>query len=254
MWLAEPAWAPCGRSSWSPSEWRGWARIFERFRSGEWEADDEVAVVHGTAEDGFRVMSDALANLTPRLEHARKAGVIQRATEVAMVAAAKAQFYAERSWASLFELGERLCIGSAELANLRRFVAQERPDAKRADALAVLARVRDRLDRDEPWALPDFDFECDRLLGGLIARARSIGASSGSGLSHEDLRPRTSASSRAGRRPCGGRRCSISWPSSCAGAAPRSMTARSSAPPCASGGGSVSSPQPGWRRGSRRSG
>jgi hypothetical protein len=171
-----------------PFGMEGVGRIFERFRSGEWEADDEVAVLHGTAEDGFRVMSDALASLRLALEDAREAGIIQRATEVAMVAAAKAQFYAERSWASLFAHGERLDIGSSELANLRRFVAQERPDAKRADALAVLARVRDRLDRDEPFAPPDFDFEATDYWEHLIARHRSIGGSSDSGLSHDDLR------------------------------------------------------------------
>src|SRR5205814_1005092 len=42
---------------------QGVGRIFEAFRSGELEDDDEVAVVHGDAGIAFAPTSDAMVNL-----------------------------------------------------------------------------------------------------------------------------------------------------------------------------------------------
>ena len=42
---------------------RGVGKIFEAFRDGDLEDDDEVAVVHGPAEFGFREISVAMVNI-----------------------------------------------------------------------------------------------------------------------------------------------------------------------------------------------
>jgi len=41
----------------------GIGRIFEWFRDGLLDADDEVAVAHGPADDGYRPVSEALVNI-----------------------------------------------------------------------------------------------------------------------------------------------------------------------------------------------
>ena len=41
----------------------GVGRIFEGYRDGQLDADDEVAVIHSSSEQGYRVCSDALVNI-----------------------------------------------------------------------------------------------------------------------------------------------------------------------------------------------
>ena len=42
---------------------RGIGRIFEAYRAGELEDDDEVAVIHGPAETGYLALSEAMVNI-----------------------------------------------------------------------------------------------------------------------------------------------------------------------------------------------
>jgi hypothetical protein len=55
---------------------RGVGRIFEAFRDGEVEDDDEVAVVHGPAELGYLVLSEPMFNIRATLARAEAAAVI----------------------------------------------------------------------------------------------------------------------------------------------------------------------------------
>ena len=45
----------------------GRRRIFEAFRGGELEDDDEVAVVHADADAGYRPLSDAMVDMRATL-------------------------------------------------------------------------------------------------------------------------------------------------------------------------------------------
>lgn len=152
----------------------GVGRIFEKYRSGEWKADDEVAVVHGPAEVGYRAASVAMANIRFALEEARNQGVISQQTLGTLTSAAKDQFYADRSWNALYELGTAAGVPSHELSALSAFVAAERPDAKRDDALALLWRIRDLTASGEAPPPCDFDFEETVFWERLTAEARSI--------------------------------------------------------------------------------
>src|SRR5581483_2813112 len=64
----------------------GVGRIFEAYRDGRLEDDDEVAVVHGPAEHAFQVHSEALVNLRATLAAARTAEVVGVATHDALLA------------------------------------------------------------------------------------------------------------------------------------------------------------------------
>ena len=55
---------------------RGVGRIFEAFRDGELEDDDEVAVVHGPAELGHIQVSEAMVNIRASLARAETEGVL----------------------------------------------------------------------------------------------------------------------------------------------------------------------------------
>lgn len=119
----------------------GVGRIFEAFRDGLHEDDDEVTVVHGPAGDGYRPLSEAMVNLRLGLRLAEEGGVISQATHLRLLAAAKATYYADRSWPALRQAGERLGLPAAELDALLAWVRRARPDQKRADAVELLRRL-----------------------------------------------------------------------------------------------------------------
>jgi hypothetical protein len=117
----------------------GW--VFEAFRRGELEDDDEVAVAHGQADTGYRCVSDAMVNLRMGLLRARERGLITTATRAGLVTLAKRHFYPERSWERLLREGADHGFPADELRNLRIFIEAECPNIKREDACELLKRL-----------------------------------------------------------------------------------------------------------------
>jgi hypothetical protein len=123
----------------------GVGKIFEAYRSGALEDDDEVAVVHGTKDAAFVAYSDAMVNLRDALERARDWQIIEPKTCETLVRIAKGCFYAERSWPRLLQMGRERGLASDELGRLSEFVVRERPNLKRDDALLMLEHMRKAL-------------------------------------------------------------------------------------------------------------
>jgi len=122
---------------------RGVGAIFEAFRRGELEDDDEVAVAHATAELEFRAQSEAMVNVRATLRAALAAGVLRPATHDALISAAKAMFYADRSYPALLAVAREAGLApQRELDALRAWLPAGRVDAKRTDALAMLRAMR----------------------------------------------------------------------------------------------------------------
>src|SRR6202453_3943361 len=80
---------------------RGVGRIFEAFRDGVLEDDDEVAVVHGPAELDYVVASEAMVNIRATLARAEAEDVVSSASRGALEAFAKSLFFPQRSWDAL---------------------------------------------------------------------------------------------------------------------------------------------------------
>lgn len=110
----------------------GVGKIFEHFRDGELEDDDEVAVVHESAERGYTPCSEAMVNIRATLRDCVSARLIDARQEQAVVAAAKAMFYPDRQLCS--------AILAAQLPpDVRaRVLSRGRVDQKRIDARAAI--------------------------------------------------------------------------------------------------------------------
>jgi hypothetical protein len=133
---------------------RGVGRIFEAYRSGEIEDDDEVAVVHGPAEAGYVALSEPMVNIRATLAQAEVQGIIGASTSAALLDCAKGLFYQDRSW-------ERLLAGAAEdeSRRLRDWLPTGRIDQKRRDALEMIAAMQEFLAANPAPMRPDFTFE-----------------------------------------------------------------------------------------------
>lgn len=129
---------------------RGVGRIFEAFRDGVLDADDEVAVVHAPAEMGFMPVSEALVDIRATVDAAVGAGVLRPADGAALIDRARAMFYADRSWDVLLDPAD------GQLREFADWLPGNRVARKRLDALALLESLRAPL--SGPFR-PDFRFE-----------------------------------------------------------------------------------------------
>lgn len=120
----------------------GVGAIFEGFRDGRFEDDDEVAVAHGPAEAEYKVQSDAMVNIRRTLADAEAAGVLTSGTRAELERIAKALFYPERSYPELIHQARQQGLPAEELDRFRAWLPTGRVDQKRQDALELLRTLR----------------------------------------------------------------------------------------------------------------
>lgn len=123
----------------------GVGAIFEAFHRGELTDDDEVAVTHAPAEEGFRPLSEALVNIRATLAAAEREGVVDARGREVLERLAKGLYYPERRWPVLIERAVDEGLPPELLRRLRDWLPRGRVDQKRADALALLHRMREHL-------------------------------------------------------------------------------------------------------------
>ncbi|RKG88415.1 TfuA-like protein [Corallococcus terminator] len=129
----------------APFGMEGVGRIAEAFLSGELEDDDEVAVTHASAEEDFRALSEAMVNIRATLEVAEKQGIVGADARGLLERLAKQLHFPDRSYPALLSQAALAGLPAAVLRRLREWLPQGRLDQKRADALAMLRRMRERL-------------------------------------------------------------------------------------------------------------
>ncbi|MGW3200072.1 TfuA-like protein [Streptomyces sp. NPDC001118] len=136
----------------------GIGAVYEAFRDGRLDADDEVAVLQGPTG---RAVTTALVDVRACLAAARRSGRIGTAEETALVALARALPYTRRSWRALgrqaYAAGWREAYDRAYAWQLSHPFSQKQADAEQA--LRVLAHAERPAPpssawfwRAEPWA------------------------------------------------------------------------------------------------------
>ncbi len=118
----------------------GIGAVYQAFRRGWLEDDDEVAVVHAPAEFQWTPLSEAMVNIRGSIRAAVRRGLLSPAEGAAVVAAAKELHYPERRWERLARMAEK--SGGDLAARVRRIGAECRVDIKARDARAALVRAR----------------------------------------------------------------------------------------------------------------
>jgi hypothetical protein len=121
---------------------RGVGRIYQFFKDGTSDRDDELAVVYEAEPNGYRKVSEPMVNIRATLESAYRAEVISEATRYLLTAAGTALFYQQRTWPALLKAGEAEGADTAELNTLCRWLPAGRNDQQADDALAMLREMR----------------------------------------------------------------------------------------------------------------
>jgi hypothetical protein len=117
----------------------GIGHIFEAYRRGRIDADDEVAVLHGPASFDWTPLTEPLVNVRATLLHAVRRKVIAAADARRLFAAARSIFYKQRTWAVVLEAAEaNEGMGGDRAESFRAWLPTGHVDLKRRDALACV--------------------------------------------------------------------------------------------------------------------
>ncbi len=122
----------------------GVGKIYEWYRDGTIEDDDEVAVA--TNPDTFEQVSDPMVNIRETLLAASHEGVIGEENCTALIALAKKMHYSERSY---FGLAKKAAIeeiiSENQAAGVLAYCREHEVNLKRQDAVKVLEKMREIL-------------------------------------------------------------------------------------------------------------
>jgi hypothetical protein len=129
----------------APFGMKGIGKIYEAFRDGIIEDDDEVAVLHGPEELGYPPITEAMVNIRGTLDRALAEGVLDGRLAGRLAEIAKRLFYKDRTYPMIFLRGIQQGISAAALENLTRWLPDGRMDLKSLDSLGMLEAIREHI-------------------------------------------------------------------------------------------------------------
>ncbi len=143
----------------------GVGRIFEAFAAGRLVGDDEVALLHGPEEWGWRALTEPMVNVRATLQRAVRNRVIDIALARRLRDRARRLFYKERTWPAI--LGPSILEG-AGAETFADWLGSGGVDLKRCDALACLECARAMVgSRPDPRPRPPRTIFTERLIAGV---------------------------------------------------------------------------------------
>jgi hypothetical protein len=101
----------------------GIGRVFDLYRSGLLEDDDEVAVVHADQAHGFQPGSDAMINIRATLARAEAERIVSRSERLQLEAYAKRLHFADRTWRRLGVEFDRVDVKAEDARAMLRVMA-----------------------------------------------------------------------------------------------------------------------------------
>ncbi|MFI0923363.1 TfuA-like protein [Streptomyces sp. NPDC021012] len=120
----------------------GVGQVYEDYRVGRIDGDDEVALRHGPPESGYRAMSVPLVNMRETFAAAHRDGICDEETADRIVDALRSLPYAQRTYRLLPALADEAGVSKQKLAELEAYCVRNPVDVKRADALELITRMR----------------------------------------------------------------------------------------------------------------
>jgi hypothetical protein len=123
----------------------GIGRVFEWYRDGVLTADDEVAVVHGPPDTGYRVLCDAMVDIRDACMAAVTDSILPAEVADWLVAIGKKIPYQDRSYRAVAQRAQTEGIDRTLVEHWLMYVARRGPGCKQRDAEALLRTIHDFL-------------------------------------------------------------------------------------------------------------
>lgn len=136
----------------------GIGKIFNDYRNGALEDDDEVALIHGPAELGFLCLSEPMVNIRATLERAMFQKFLSKNIAHSICELAKSKQYQERTWDALIKAIGNQFGDVLTTQKFKDWLENNYVDQKRLDAVAMLKSIRKTMDGNGPKHQPSFTF------------------------------------------------------------------------------------------------
>ncbi|MFT4978489.1 MAG: hypothetical protein ACI8S6_004399 [Myxococcota bacterium] len=125
----------------------GVGAVFEAFRDGVLTGDDEVAVAHGAADDGWRPAGEAMVDVRYTLRTALQGGILSQGEVSGLLTVARRLFYPLRSWPTILDEAVTAGLPADRAASLRAWLPGGRRSIKREDAVALIGVLREHTEK-----------------------------------------------------------------------------------------------------------
>jgi hypothetical protein len=130
----------------------GVGRIYEWYRDGVLNSDDEVALAHGDSTSGFRQMSLPLVNIRASFETAVSKGLFDESIAMKAIQIVRRIYFPERTLGLILRRWREGGISGDLLDAMKRALTIDYVDLKQSDARELLLRVQ--RDLSTPGSLP----------------------------------------------------------------------------------------------------
>lgn len=114
----------------------GIGRVFELYKSGRIDADDEVAVTFGDSD--FRLQSEAMIDIRYNLYLAYRKGIIGKQAKKTIASVAKAIYFPHRNYLDIVEETRRQHPRLQEIEAFAAYIRANRKSLKEMDAIKLL--------------------------------------------------------------------------------------------------------------------
>jgi hypothetical protein len=152
----------------------GIGEVYRLFASGELQDDDEVALIHASAAEDFRPLSEPMVNLRATFALAREEGVLTPAECALLMATAKQRYFPERTLVSILAVARTNGLMACTAERLATFFTERYVDLKRRDAKALLEVIRNLPNPLPPPVPPGFTLERSASFETLYENERSV--------------------------------------------------------------------------------
>ncbi|MEJ2763797.1 TfuA-like protein [Photobacterium sp. MCCC 1A19761] len=119
----------------------GYGEVFESFASGDFEDDDEVALVHAPAEAGYIAASIPMVNIRATLDTAVDKQIIAPQQAKLLTQALKDVWYPERNYSCLLSMAKEI-LSHHQWCELEHHIETNAVDLKRLDAISLLKTLQ----------------------------------------------------------------------------------------------------------------
>ena len=143
----------------------GVGRLFEAYRDGLLEDDDEVAVMHlGLASEDFAQVTEAMVDIRATIERAVASEVIKHSMAKSLEKIAKLLHYSDRNYPKILELACANKVSKVEVLPLQKWLGNGgRVSIKRADAVELVGLVNNYIENGQQRQPVKYELEKTRV-------------------------------------------------------------------------------------------
>jgi hypothetical protein len=122
----------------------GIGKIFQLYKTGKVNADDEVAVTFAS-EDDYQLQSEAMIDIRYNLYLAHKKGVINEKAKSVLVRLAKETYFPHRKYTYILEEAKnRYPMLESEINSFGSYIKSNRKSLKEIDAIRLVKYLKER--------------------------------------------------------------------------------------------------------------